>query len=144
MWFNPIIKTLLKSPLHFFVSKNMMLITYVGRKSGQTFTIPVNYIQDGDTFYTTSWQERIWWRNLRNEAPITLRVRGKEITAIPEVSELNEEVAKLLNTYFQIAPHMARYFEVGLDPQGNPIPENIAEAAVPRVMVIFKFVSKYQ
>ena len=138
MWFNPIIKGLLKSPLHFFVSKNMMLITYTGCKSGQAYTTPVNYIRDGKTLYTTSWKERTWWRNLRDGRPVTLWVQGKELSAIPEVIESNEDVADWLNTYFRIAPGMARYFEVGLDPQGNVLPEDIAAAAVPCVGVTLK------
>jgi deazaflavin-dependent oxidoreductase (nitroreductase family) len=131
---------LLKSPLHFFVSKNMMLITYTGRKSGQTYTIPVNYIQDGNTLYTTSWKERTWWRNLRDGQPVTLQVRGQALTATPKVSETNEEIADLLNIYFQIAPKMARYFEVVLDSGGKPLPEDLATAAIPRVIVTLKIV----
>ena len=138
MWFNPIIKGLLKSPLHFFVSKNIMLITYTGRKSGQTFTTPVNYIRDGDAFYTTSWKDRNWWRNLRDRHPVTLWVQGKEFTAIPEVTESNEDIADWLRNYFQIVPGMARYFEVGLNPQGNAIPEEITAAAVSCVGVKLK------
>lgn len=137
MWFNPIIKGLLKSPLHFFVSKNMMLITYTGRKSGQTYTLPVNYIRDGDTLYTTSWKERTWWRNLRDRQPVTLRVQGKKFEATPKVSETDEDVTSQLTTYFQLAPKMAQYFDVGLDSQGNSIPEDIAAAAIHRVVVTF-------
>jgi deazaflavin-dependent oxidoreductase (nitroreductase family) len=138
MWFNPMMIWLLKSPLHFFVSKNMMLVTYKGRKSGKTYTIPVNYIRDEHTLYTTSWKDRTWWRNLRDGAPVQLRVQGQERIAIPKVSEANEEVASLLNTYFRIAPNMARYFEVGLGPDGKPQPEDLTAAAIPRVMVTLK------
>ncbi len=138
MWFNPVLIGLLKSPLHFFVSKNMMLITCTGHKSGKAYTLPVNYIREGDTLYTTSWKERTWWRNLRKGNPVMLRVQGQEITALPEVYESNEDIARLLTTYFQIAPNMARYFKVGLDSQGSPIPEDISAAAAPRVMVVLK------
>lgn len=62
MWFNPMMKWLIASPLHIFVSKNMMLITYTGRKSGVTYTTPVNYLREGNTLYVTSWRERTWWR----------------------------------------------------------------------------------
>jgi deazaflavin-dependent oxidoreductase (nitroreductase family) len=141
MWFNSLIIWLLNSPLHFFVSKNMMLITYTGRKSGKTYTIPVNYIRDGDTFYTTSWKERTWWRNLRAGQPVKLQVQSQELTAKPKVSESNEEIADLLNTYFQIAPNMTRNFKVGLDANGKPLPEDLAAAAIPRVMVTLKIVN---
>jgi deazaflavin-dependent oxidoreductase (nitroreductase family) len=138
MWFNPIMIWLLKSPFHFFVSKNMMLITYTGRKSGKTYTIPVNYIQDGNMLYITSWKERTWWRNLRDGGAVKLRVQGREITATPRVSETEEDVTSLLGCYLNIAPNMARYFDVGLDSDGNPQPEDLATAAIPRVMVTLK------
>jgi hypothetical protein len=41
MWYNPIMRGLLNSPMHFFASKNMMLMTYKGRKSGKTYTLRV-------------------------------------------------------------------------------------------------------
>ena len=65
MWFNPIIQWLLRSPLHLMVSKNMMLMTYTGRKSGKIYTTPMNYLAIGEAFYTISTRERRWWRNLR-------------------------------------------------------------------------------
>lgn len=135
MWFNPLMIWLIKSPLHFFVSKNMLLITYTGRKSGQSYTVPVNYLKDDEMLSTTSLRERTWWRNLRDGAPVTLRLRGRDVQAVPQVAESDETVIPLLARYFQIAPQMARYFEVGLDPQGNPIPEEVAAAAKTRVMI---------
>ena len=138
MWYNAIMIGLLKSPLHFFVSKNMMLVNYTGRKSGKNYTVPVNYVRAGETLYTTSWKERTWWRNLRSGQPITLHVQGKEVAATPTVTEANENVANLLGDYFRAAPNMARYFDVGLDPEGKAIPEDLASAAGPRVVITFK------
>lgn len=135
MWFNPIMIWLIKSPLHFLVSKNMLLITYTGRKSGKSYTVPVNYLQDGNTLYTASWRERTWWRNLRGGQTVTLRLRGKDIVATPQVTESDEGVSALLLTYFKLAPKMAGYFEVGLDSQGNPLPEDLAVSAKKSVMI---------
>jgi deazaflavin-dependent oxidoreductase (nitroreductase family) len=138
MWFNPIEIWLLKSPLHFIVSKNMMLVNFTGRKSGNQYTVPVNYLQDGDSLFTTSWRDRTWWRNLRDGGVVSLRLRGKVVEATPEVTESDDGVAALLTTYFQLAPNMARYFEVGLDPKGQPLPDDIAVAAKTRIIVQFK------
>jgi deazaflavin-dependent oxidoreductase (nitroreductase family) len=116
----------------------MMLINFTGRKSGNQYTVPVNYLQDGDTLYTTSWRERTWWRNLRDGRVVSLRVRGKVVDATPEVTKSDDGVATLLTTYFQLAPNMARYFEVGLDSEGQPLPDDIAVAAKTRIIVQFK------
>ena len=96
MWFNPIMRGLLRSPLHFFVSKNMMLMTFTGRKSGKNYTVPMNYFtmnDDGDEFIaTTSLKERTWWRNLRGGVPVSIRLQGRDYKGISKVIENEEEV----------------------------------------------------
>ena len=122
-------KWLIASPLHFFVSKNTMLITYTGRKSGRKFTTPVNYVRDGKTLYTTSMIERVWWRNLREGNPVKLLIQRKESEAIPQVLEDAERVKNHLYTYFKIDPTMARYYKVELDSDGIPEQEDLARIA---------------
>ena len=40
---NPIMKGLLRSPLHRLLSGTLMLLTYTGRKTGTPYTIPIGY-----------------------------------------------------------------------------------------------------
>ena len=54
MWYNPITMWVLRSPLHRMLSDSTMIITYTGRKSGQTFSTPVNYVRDGNLLWTIS------------------------------------------------------------------------------------------
>jgi len=137
MWFNPIMKWLIASPLHFFVSKNMMLITYTGLKTGKTYTTPVNYLQNGAVIYATSWRDRVWWRNLRGGNPVKLLLQRKEVTAKPEVAEVETSVAELLTVYLRLAPRLARYFQVQLEPDGEPNLEDVQTIA--KKMVVVKF-----
>jgi deazaflavin-dependent oxidoreductase (nitroreductase family) len=138
MWYNTFMIWLLKSPLHFLISKNILLISFAGRKSGKSYHLPVNYLRQGDILYLTSWRERRWWRNLRAGQPVTVRVQGQNLAALPSVIENDEGVAALLTTYFQIAPSLARYFRVGLDPQRKPLPADVRVAAQTRVMITLK------
>ena len=135
MWFNPIISCMIRSPLHFMVSKNMMLMTYTGRKSGKEFTIPMNYLTMNGVLYTNSYRDRIWWRNLRGGADVTLRLKGKDMPAHAEVIEDQSAVARYLNEYIEAAPHLAKYMEVRLDEDGKPVAEDIASLAQEMVMV---------
>ncbi|MEO8397493.1 MAG: nitroreductase/quinone reductase family protein [Chloroflexota bacterium] len=75
---NIFMKPLLRSPLHVLVSKHYLLITFTGRKSGKIYSTPVEYMRDGDrvTFFTQ--RERSWWKNLQDDAPLTLRVSGQD------------------------------------------------------------------
>ncbi len=47
-WLNKMMMWMLRSPFHGIVSKNIMLITVTGRKSGKKYTLPVSYVRDGD------------------------------------------------------------------------------------------------
>jgi len=135
MWFNPIMKSLLYSPLHGLVSKNVMSITFTGRKSGQVFTVPVNYVPDGDGLLTVSLRGRTWWRNLRGGAPVTIRLQGRELKAIAEVIEDEYAVATNLMALLQGAPGYARYLQVKPGPDGQPDFTDVCRAAQGRVIV---------
>jgi deazaflavin-dependent oxidoreductase (nitroreductase family) len=135
MWFNPIMKSLLRSPLHSLVSKNMMLMTYTGRKSGKSYTTPMNYFILGESLYTTSTRERVWWRNLRGGAEVTLQLQGKEVPAWAESIEEQSEVAQYLGSMFEVNPRLARYMDVRIDPDGTPKLEDVSRLAQERIMV---------
>jgi hypothetical protein len=57
------------------VRRGLIVIRYVGRRSGKTFEIPVGYRRSGDTLTinVTSPDAKNWWRNFLGEGgPITL------------------------------------------------------------------------
>ena len=45
MWFDPFVKLILCSPLHGILSRNTMLFTFTGRRSGKEYTTPVNFFR---------------------------------------------------------------------------------------------------
>jgi deazaflavin-dependent oxidoreductase (nitroreductase family) len=142
MWYNPIMTWLIRSPLHFFVSKNMMLMTYQGRKSGKIYTTPMNYSRiyngDGEYLLAISSRERVWWRNLRGGAPVTLRLQGKDVQANAECFEDVEEIAADLTMLLKTNPAYARYLDIRVDADGVPQTEDIRRTAQERVTVRVK------
>ncbi len=48
---NPLVGWLLRSPLHSMLSASLMLITVRGRKSGNSYTLPVQYAQTPEAIY---------------------------------------------------------------------------------------------
>lgn len=133
--YNPIMRSILRSPLHGLISKNTMLISFTGRKSGKVYTTPVNYVRDGDNFTVFSLRNRIWWRNLRGGAPVTVRVRGQNLKAFGESVEDKKAVAAGLLAYLQKVPHYSKYFKVTLNADGQPNLGDIAHAAQNRVII---------
>jgi F420H(2)-dependent quinone reductase len=81
---NPLLGGLLRSPAHRLVSDHLVLIRVTGRRTGKTFTFPVAYSVAGDhVTIGVGWPERKrWWRNLREEAPVELWLRGVHRTGM--------------------------------------------------------------
>ncbi|MBN1537624.1 MAG: nitroreductase family deazaflavin-dependent oxidoreductase [Anaerolineales bacterium] len=132
---NPLIAAILRSPLHGMLSRSTMLVTVKGRKSGKTYTTPVNYIRQGNMLYTLSSRERTWWRNLRGEAEVTLCFQGEQMKGWGKVVEDDLGVAEALSAYLQLAPQYARYLNIQTDKDGHPIAQDIAQKAQSRVVV---------
>jgi hypothetical protein len=79
---NPVLRAVLRSPLHKLASGRFALITYAGRRSGHRYTIPVLYRDKGDEVtIAVGWPDRkVWWRNLTGEGgPVRLIVQGREL-----------------------------------------------------------------
>jgi len=137
--YNPFMRWLLRSPLHGLISNSTMLVTYAGRKSGKSYTVPVGYVRDGDVFLTTSLRDRTWWRNLHHGAPVTLRVKGQDLKGAGEaIADDDQSVAQSFVQYLRIAPQNAKYFDVDLDADGHPLPSDVARAVQSRVVVRFQ------
>ncbi len=127
-------KLMLRSPAHGMVSKTVLLITFTGRKSGKTYTTPVDYSQDGDLVYIFTHAN--WWKNLRNGAPVTLRIRGREIQGLAEpVAEDKGAVAAGLMAHLRKVPSDARYYGVTFDDHRNPRADEVETAAQNVVMI---------
>jgi deazaflavin-dependent oxidoreductase (nitroreductase family) len=131
---NSAMKFVLRSPVHGMVSKTLLLITFTGRKSGKTYTTPVSYSQHDDQVYIFTHAE--WWKNLRNGAPVRLRIRGREFQGLPEpVAEDKQAIAAGLTEHLRMVPSDARYYGVTFDEQGNPRAGEVEKAVQSVVMI---------
>ncbi|GAB0107190.1 nitroreductase/quinone reductase family protein [Nocardia sp. JMUB6875] len=62
-----------------FLGRGFVVITYTGRRSGKTFSTPVNYVRRGDEIVigVALPDRKSWWRNFLGEGgPISLRLNG--------------------------------------------------------------------
>ncbi|WP_374104884.1 nitroreductase/quinone reductase family protein [Nocardia sp. MH4] len=61
------------------LGKAFAQVSYVGRRSGRTFSTPVSYRRSGDEYVigVAMPDKKQWWRNFLGEGgPITLRIDG--------------------------------------------------------------------
>ena len=129
MWIDPVMAWLIKSPFHSLVSKNMLLITVTGRKSGKPITTPTAYLREGNTLWIISQRESKWWRNLRGGANATVVLAGKSIQGRGSVIEDEQAVAQRLFDNFKIDMKRARFAQVRIDENGLPVFEDCERTA---------------
>ena len=78
---NPIVRALLRSPLHPLLSGSVLLLTYEGKRSGRRYTFPAQYARDGESVYIVAGEAegKTWWRNLRTGSAVSVRLRGQDL-----------------------------------------------------------------
>jgi deazaflavin-dependent oxidoreductase (nitroreductase family) len=90
-----------------------LLLTTVGRKSGQPRTVPVTYMSDGDDFVLVashggSDKHPAWWLNLEANPSATVQV-GRETLAVTAHRAEGDERARLWPMLVEMNPLFGRY-----------------------------------
>jgi deazaflavin-dependent oxidoreductase (nitroreductase family) len=77
---NPVVMSLLRSPLHRLASKNLVLLTVTGRKSGRAYRMPVTRHEQPDGTLVVS-AAGGWRHNLQDGAAVRVTLDGQEHAA---------------------------------------------------------------
>jgi deazaflavin-dependent oxidoreductase (nitroreductase family) len=145
MWFmnhiaNPIVCLILRSPLHGLFSAALLLITYRGRKSGKEYTLPVQYVQAGNTLYIVPGmpERKTWWRNLKGGLPVQVTLRGQVLNGNGRLLDPKRDAAEIvtgLGQYLQRFPPSAKARHVRTEASGALNAEDVGKAAERIVMI---------
>jgi hypothetical protein len=127
--------TILRSPLHSLLSRNLMLISVTGRQSQRTYTVPVSYQQHDREVRIISERHDRWWRNVRGGAPVTLQLQGHKITGQAQVIEAAPEVLSQLSEQLRQSTTIAKMLNVKRDEHGQFKSEDLNRAAERSVVV---------
>lgn len=134
---NPMMRASLRSPFHMFFSQDIMLIRYVGRKSGKQYEIPVRYVERDGVIKCFTDKTANWWPNLRDNQNVSLVVRGAEMKVSTQVVvNQTEELITELTAHLNEFPGDAIYKNVRLDHHRRPAAEDIAKHAEIAVLVV--------
>lgn len=134
--FNAVVAWLLGSPLHWLLSRSVMLVTLRGHKSGHRITIPVNYWQErSGMLQTISRRDHKWWRNLTGGEPVTVRVRGHDHSAFSRVIADPQTMALELENLLVRVPASARALEIRRTAEGELRRDDLERAARQYVLV---------
>lgn len=133
---NPVIATLLRSPLHGLASRNLLLLTYVGAKSGVVRTLPLSYVEVGGRPYLCT-RSSAWWRNLRSGRPVELRLRGRRVAATPVVVDTHTpEALDAFRTFLAANSKTGEMlYRVGTDGDRRPREEDLRREVLRSIVV---------
>jgi hypothetical protein len=111
---NPVVRLVLRSPVHGLLSGSLALLTYRGYRSGRTFTIPVLYATDGDRVVAVAArpERKLWWRTFRPRAAAQLTVRRARRDVVGRVVD-GEERDGAVEAYLARFPRAARSARAG-------------------------------
>lgn len=75
---NRVVGAVLSSPLHWLLGRRLALVRYVGRVSGQSYTLPTQYVRDGDRLVIVAGRAdgKRWWRNFTEPMPAEVLLDG--------------------------------------------------------------------
>jgi hypothetical protein len=131
---NVLVKLILRSPLHGLMSKNRILLTFRGRKSGKVYTAPVSYFREGESI--VCFTDSSWWKNLGGGAPVRIRLTGRDVAGMAYPIDTDAEaIAKGLERMLQKIPSDARYYQVTIGPHGQLSTSDLMRAAYANVMI---------
>jgi hypothetical protein len=77
---NTLVLAILRSRLHRPLSGMALELRYTGRRSGRTYTLPVQYARAGDrlVLWPQDAERKRWWRNFREPQEVELLLAGEE------------------------------------------------------------------
>lgn len=116
---NPLMVTLLRSPLHRSLSRWMLLLSFYGRKSGKRYTLPLGYVQQNERIFVLTHSP--WWKNLRGGAPVLLRIQGRNVGGTANIVEDAALIGEVTHAF--VAAHGVKMAQrLGLaDEHGNVV-----------------------
>jgi len=135
---NPLVVLILRSPLHFLASKNLIFITFKGRKSKKTFNIPVSYHREGNELIALTLKQNLWWKNLKILNTTQIRLLGKkEDVGLTIVDKDTHFIKEKMRELIIEKPIDAYFAKVKLDKNKFPIEEDLIKASQKHVVLKF-------
>ena len=126
---NPIVKVLLRSPLHSLISNNTMIIEYVGHKSGRVMSTPVSYVRKGNDIFSFADPIHLWWKNLKANNDVQLTIEGKGYKGKAQIIENQDEVLVSYSFFLNILPRSAKFSNIQLDENNCPLMDDVVLAS---------------
>jgi hypothetical protein len=113
---NSMMKWMLTTPgIQAMVGQGVALLTFTGRKTAKTYTIPVSYHREDNTVTVITKRARHWWRNFENTDAVELRLAGRNYMGKAEAKTGEEDALQFMVDYLQKRPIDAKAYGLARD-----------------------------
>jgi hypothetical protein len=114
---NPPMREILGLPFPTPLGSRLMLLYLTGRRTGRRYRQPVSYVRHENTLLAPGGGR--WKLNLVVGQPVRLRMRGRDISALPELVDDVEQIDRLLSVLTAENPRSAGFIRIPRHPDGH-------------------------
>ena len=134
---NPFVIVILKSPIHFILSHQILLFRVIGRKSKKIYEIPASYAHINDALVCVTLRENLWWKNFIDIENQDIYFKGKKINKKISINFSDDNfVREKLKELIEHNPIDAFFAGVKLDRNKVPNSEDLDKAAKLHTVII--------
>ena len=142
LWFliNPFVALLARSPLHFIISYQVLVIKFKGRRSGKAYLVPVSYHEHESSYTCVTLRSNIWWRNLKGLSHTKIWLQGKLTDVKIDLEFNNDQIVESTLRDLVTNNRVDAYFaKIKLNKDGSPDTDDLSNAA--KLHTVLKFTS---
>ena len=134
---NPFVRVILKSPIHFILSHQILLFRVIGRKSKKIYEIPASYAHINDALVCVTLRENLWWKNFIDIEDQEIYFKGKKINKKISINYSDDNFVRTkLKELIEHNPIDAFFAGVKLDRNKVPNSEDLDRAAKLHTVII--------
>jgi hypothetical protein len=134
---NPVMRGLLRSPLHGITSRNIGIVHFTGRKSGRKLNTPLSYTREGNVVRLLSNHNTRWWLNFRgNGVKVEMEIARKRYPGTAVLLEGDSEALREgVRRFIRALPRDAKVYGLELDANGEIVERSLAKIAQELILV---------
>lgn len=140
LWFliNPVVAFLARSPLHFLISHQVLVIQFKGKKSGKQYLVPVSYHEHESSYTCVTLRSNIWWRNLKEVSHTKIWLKGTLKNAQIDLEFNNDNIVESTLRDLVTNNRVDAYFaKIKLNKDGSPDSDDLIQAG--KIHTVLKF-----
>jgi len=134
---NPVMRCLLRSPLHGITSHNIGIVHFTGRKSGRKLNTPLSYTREGNVVRLLSNQSTRWWLNFRGaKVKVEMEIARQRYPGTAVLLEGDSEALREgVRRFIRALPRDAKVYGLKLDADGEVVETSLAAIAGQLILV---------